>query len=88
MLLLVMNVIIILIRLMMRRMIGRIITFEANRPGIYIMLIHRDGPGIHVIKGVATAVAAAAADRGVMMHPVVFDVVKGAAVWVRRLGGF
>lgn len=87
MLLLVIILITVLIRLIRTRMIGRIITFEVDRPGIDIILIHRDGPGIHVVKGVATAVAAAAADRGVMMHPVVFDVVKGVPVWARRLGG-
>lgn len=81
MLLLVMLVIIVLIRLMRRRMI-RIIAFELDRPGIDIILIHRDGPGIHVVKGVAIAVAAAATDRCVMVHPVVLDVVKGVAVWV------
>ena len=89
MLLLVIVVIIVLIRLIRTRMIGRIIIFEVDRPGIDIILIHRDGPGIYVVKGVATAVAAAAAaDSGVMMYPVVFDVVKGVAVWARRLGGF
>lgn len=81
MLLLVMIFIMILIRLM-RRMIGSIITFEVNRPGIDINLIHGDWPRIHMVKGVATAVAAATADRAIMMHPLVFDVGKEVAVWV------
>lgn len=88
MLLLVIIVIIVLISLIRRRMISRIITFEVDCPGIDIILIHRDGPGIHVVKWVATAVSPAAANSGVMMHPVIFDVVKGVAVRARRLGGF
>ena len=61
-------------------MIGGIITIGVHHPGIDIILIHLEGPGIHVVKGVATAVAAAAADRVIMMHPVVFDVIKGVTV--------
>ena len=82
MLLLVMIVIITLIRLLRRILIGSIITFEVHRPGIDIILINLEGPGIHLVKGVATAVAAAAADRGIMMHPAVFDVIKGVTVWI------